>query len=139
MKKLFIILLGFLCFQQSFSQDKPEAIKVRKEAIEEPIFIVVEIMPSFPGGDSALFAFLADEIVYPDSLKIKEVQGKVYCKFVVEKDGTISNIEIMRSPHLEFNETVLNAVRKMPKWETGLQMGKAVRVYFILPINFKLK
>lgn len=139
MKKTFIILLVAFCFQNSFCQDEPEVIRVRKEVSEDTIFMYVEIMPSFPGGDSALFAFLAKRIVYPDSLKIKGVTGKVYCQFVVEKDGTITNIEIRRSPHIGFNPTVLNAMKNMPKWKTGLQMGKAVRVRFVLPIHFNLR
>lgn len=136
MKKLFIILLGFLCFQQSFSQDEPEVIKVRKATIEEPIINIVEEMPSFPGGDSALFSFLARQIVYPDSLKAKGVQGKVYCEFIIEKDGSITNEKIIRSQHPAFDPTILNTMRNMPKWNPGMQLGKPVRVKMVLPFNF---
>ena len=136
MKKVFTILLVAFCFQNSFSQTEPEVIKVRKEVNEEKIIFVSEIMPSYPGGDSAMFAYIGTQIKYPDSIKEKGVTGKVYCEFVVEKDGTVTNEKIVRSVHPAFDSTVLNAMRNMPKWNPGMQLGKPVRVKMVLPFNF---
>ena len=139
MKKLILLLLASFCFHTSFSQDEPDVIKVRKKAVVEEIFTLSEPNPSYPGGDSALFAFLAQQIVYPDSLKAKGVQGKVYCQFVVEKNGELTEIKIIRSPHPGFNPTVLQAMRNMPKWNPGMQLGKPVRVRFVIPIQFHVR
>ena len=136
MKKVFIILLGFFCFHNSFSQNKPE---VRKEVVEEAIFAVTEINPSYLGGEEAMFKYIAKNMTYPDSLKEKGIDKKVYCLFVVEKDGTITNEKIVRSPHPDFDTVVLKAVKNIPKWNPELQRGKAVRVRFVLPINFSVK
>ena len=139
MKKTCIILAGIFCFHNSSSQTEPKIIKVRKEAVVDEIFTVTEINPTYPGGEEAMFKYIAKNITYPDSLKDKDIYGKVYCQFIIEKDGTISDAKIVRSPHPGFDPVVLKAVINMPKWNPGMQRGKAVRVRYILPVNFNLR
>lgn len=139
MKKAFIILLVAFCFQNSFSQDESGVIKVRKELNNEPILITSEIIASFPGGDSAMQAYLAKTIIYPEDLKNRNIKGRVYCQFIVEKDGSISNEKIIRSSHKEFNNPILDAIRSMPKWSPGIQSGKSARVEFVIPVIFENK
>lgn len=101
------------------------------------VFTAVEEMPQFPGGDSAMYAFISENITYPESLKEKGMSGKVYIQFVVEEDGQITNIKVLRSPHELFTKEAESMMAKMPKWIPGVQRGKPVRVRLVLPIDFK--
>ncbi len=98
-----------------------------------------ERMPSFPGGDKALFEFLSNNIKYPIIPQENMIQGRVICQFVVNKDGTIVEATILRSidPHLD--KEALRVIKLMPKWSPGWQDGKTVRVKYTLPVNFKLQ
>jgi protein TonB len=98
-----------------------------------------ERMPSFPGGDKALFEFLSNNIKYPVIPAENNIQGRVICQFVVNKDGTIVEAMVVRSvdPHLD--KEALRVIKLMPKWSPGWQDGKTVRVKYTLPINFKLQ
>jgi protein TonB len=95
-----------------------------------------EVLPSFPGGDMALSKFLSDHIQYPDDAKRMGIEGKVAISFVVEKDGSISGITIVRGRGYGLNEEAERLIGLMPAWTPGLQGGKAVRVKCTLPISF---
>ena len=109
------------------------------EAVDDDVvFKVVEIMPSFPGGDSALMRYLAENVRYPAITSA--VQGRVIVQFIVEKDGSISNVEVMRTSGEEcLDREAVRVVRAMPKWTPGKQRGKLVRVQYTVPINFRLQ
>ena len=113
--------------------EEPEAPKV------EEIFTVVEKQPSFPGGEAKLFEYLGKNIKYTEMAKEASIRGKVYIQFVVEKDGSITDVKIIRGLGSGLDEIAKKAVRKMPKWEPGEQRGKPVRVRFVLPVNFTLR
>ncbi|MCL2132622.1 MAG: energy transducer TonB [Lentimicrobiaceae bacterium] len=98
---------------------------------------VVETMPEFPGGDAARIKFLADNIKYPSSTR-KFPPGKVVISFVVETDGSLSTFRILRSLHPLLDEEALRVVKMMPKWIPGEQMGKAVRIQYVMPVIFEL-
>ncbi len=104
------------------------------------IFTVVEQMPEFPGGMAELNKYLLKNISYPQVEKEAGIMGKCYVKFVVEPDGSISNAEVLRGvtggPGCD--KEALRVVKSMPKWSAGKQNGRSVRVYFNLPVNFKL-
>lgn len=102
---------------------------------EAEIFKVVETMPSFKGN---LGKWLKDHLEYPIVAQENGVQGKVYVQFVVEKDGTITDIKIGRGVDASLDKEAMRVVKSMPKWNPGQQRGKAVRVAFTLPINFQL-
>ena len=109
-----------------------------KEIVEAEIFTVVEDNPMFPGGDEARMKFLRDNIKYPQMARESGIQGTVYVTFVVEANGAITNIKVLRGIGGGCDEEALRVVRQMPKWQPGKQRGKAVRVQFNMPIRFVL-
>lgn len=113
-------------------------LAAEEEIVEEEIFVVVENEPEFPGGMDSLMAFLARNIVYPKTAKENGIQGKVFLTFCVEKDGSISNIKVLRDIGGGCGAEAVRVVKMMPKWTPGKQRGKAVRVQYNLPIQFTL-
>jgi protein TonB len=105
---------------------------------QEEIFDVVEKNPSFPGGHEAINAYMMENMSYPDSAKIMGVEGTVYLQFVVETDGSITNIKILRDIGYGCAEEAVRLVKSMPKWNPGTHRGKAVRVRYNCPIIFNL-
>jgi len=111
-----------------------------EEEEEEVVFMVVESMPEFPGGQQALFKYLSENIKYPVIAQENGIQGKVVCQFTVNKDGSIVDIEVVRSggdPSLD--KEAVRVIKTMPKWKPGKQRGKPVRVKFTVPVSFKLQ
>lgn len=118
----------------------PVAAPVEEEEEEEVIFVVVETMPEFPGGQQALFKYLSDNVKYPVIAQENGIQGRVICQFVVNKDGAIVDVEVVRSggdPSLD--KEAVRVIKSMPNWKPGKQRGKAVRVKYTVPVNFKLQ
>ncbi len=117
----------------------PEVMTVEASE-DDSVFSVVEQKPQFPGGENALFRFLGENIIYPAIAMANNIQGRVICQFIVEKDGSISNIEIVRSGGDKSLDTeALRVLKTMPKWEPGVQNGKRVRVRYTIPVIFKLQ
>ncbi len=111
-----------------------------EEEEEEVVFVVVESMPEFPGGTQALFKYLSENVKYPVIAQENGIQGRVICQFVVNKDGSIVDVEVVRSggdPSLD--KEAVRVIKSMPKWKPGKQRGKAVRVKYTVPVNFKLQ
>ena len=105
---------------------------------QDNYFVVVENQPEFPGGESALMKYLNKNIRYPAFAQENGIQGRVTVSFIVERDGSIASIEVMRSPAEELSKESIRVVQSMPKWKPGRQRGKAVRVKYVLPITFRL-
>ena len=148
MKKiLFTALLALVC-SFGYGQDQPET--------QDEIFIVVEQMPEFPGGDKAMFKFLSDNLSYPKQAREAGIQGRVLVGFVVEADGRITEVKTVRfvpvidskektkpatiamNLQKELADEAIRVVKAMPKWTPGKQRGKNVRVAYQLPITFTL-
>ncbi|MCX6237107.1 MAG: energy transducer TonB [Bacteroidia bacterium] len=110
-----------------------------KEKVEEEIFVVVENMPVFPGGNLALRKYIATSIKYPTLAQENGIQGKVFVNFVVDKDGSVSNAKIARGVDPSIDKEALRVIMSLPKWQPGMQRGKPVRVTFTVPINFQLQ
>ena len=108
------------------------------EEIEEEVFVVVEEDPEFPGGMKAMLAFIEKNLVYPEEAKAAGIEGKVYVSFTVEKDGSISNVKILRDIGYGCGDEVVRIVKLMPKWNPGKQRGVPVRVRYNLPVQFIL-
>ena len=102
------------------------------------VFQVVETMPVFVGGDQALMNFLSSNIIYPEAAKKNNIQGRVIVQFEVDIDGSIKNVEVVRSVSPELDAEAIRVIKKMPKWIPGKQRGKPVKVKYTLPVNFKL-
>lgn len=105
---------------------------------EKIVFDVVEQMPHFPGGDAALMQFLRENIKYPETAEKNGIQGRVICTFVVENDGSVSDVQILRSVDDALDKEAVRVIQAMPKWVPGRQNGEPVFVKFTLPITFKL-
>ncbi len=106
---------------------------------ETKVFDVVEQMPSFPGGPSALMQYLASNIKYPVVAEENGVQGRVIVTFVVEKDGSITDVRVVKSVDPSLDKEATRVVKSMPKWIPGKQNGSAVRVKYTVPVTFRLQ
>lgn len=102
------------------------------------VHVVVEKMPTFPGGDEAMSQFIYDNLKYPRVAQVYGFQGRVIVQFTVNADGSISDVEAIQSAHPSLDNEAIRVVKAMPKWNPGLQRGKAVRVKYSLPMTFRL-
>jgi protein TonB len=109
-----------------------------EEQEEQQIFTVVESMPGFPGGDAARIKYLNENIKYPQMARESGIQGRVFVTFVVEKDGSVTDVRVLRGIGGGCDEEAIRVIQNMPKWVPGKQRGKPVRVQFNMPILFKL-
>ncbi len=116
----------------------PVAAPIQEEE-DNVVFQVVETMPSFPGGDAALFKFLGENVKYPVIAQENGIQGRVICQFVVNRDGSIVDVEVVRPVDSSLDKEAIRVIKSMPKWSPGKQRGKSVRVKYTLPVNFKLQ
>ena len=126
--------------QKKTETEKQDAFKAEGTFIpnDEPAFDVVEEMPQFPGGAPALLEFLSKNIRYPKEAFESNVQGRVLATFVVEKDGSISETKVVKAVDPMLDEEAIRVLNSMPNWTPGKQSGKAVRVKYTVPINFRL-
>lgn len=137
MKKILSLLLlvafGFAASAQSNEVTPNTAINN-----DEEVFVVVEHDPEFPGGMEKLYRYLASNIHYPAEAKAEKIQGRVFVSFVIEKDGSVSNIKLLRDIGGGCGEEAVRVVAAMPRWKPGRQHGRRVRTQYNLPINFNL-
>ena len=126
--------------QNSPNQKLPVVINPPPEIPNESeVFTVVENNPSYPGGEYARMKFLQHNIKYPADAISKTIEGKVIINFIVEKDGTVSNVKVIQGIGGGCDEEAVRVARLMPKWNPGKQSGVPVRVLFNMPITFRLK
>ena len=111
---------------------------VEEEVVEQEIFQIVEEMPSYPGGEKALLEYVAKNIKYPQIARETGIQGRVFVGFVVEPDGSVSNVKILRGIGGGCDEEAMRVIKSLPKWKPGKQRGRAVRVSYQIPVVFKL-
>ena len=102
------------------------------------VYDVVEVMPQYPGGQIAMLKYIMKNIKYPKQIMEEGIQGRVTVSFIVEKDGRVSNVRLLRSVQPSLDKEAIRVVKSMPKWTPGKQNGKPVRVRFNLPVMFKL-
>lgn len=123
--------------EQQLKEEKVE--EKPKEDLSRKVFDVVEKMPSYPGGNGALQKWLASNITYPAAAAENGVEGRVIVAFVVETDGSVSDVRIARGVDPSLDREALSVVKRMPKWIPGMQNGSPVRVKFNVPVTFKLQ
>ena len=127
MKTIFAFLLMIMPLMPVFAQN------------DEVIFGDPERMPEYPGGQKALFAFLGENTHYPKESEKNKEEGRAIVKFIIDKDGTVTDVEIARSSGYELlDKEAVRVVSSMPKWKPGSISGEFVRVQFTLPVNFRL-
>lgn len=105
----------------------------------EKVYTWVQVKPSFPGGEEARLKWLRENLEYPQQAVADEIQGLVQVGFVVEKDGSITNVKVVQSAHSTLDREAVRLVKAMPKWIPGKQNGNTVRAYFTQPIRFVLR
>lgn len=124
-------------YDQINTSEEAEIIRGGKEPVFEMVGELVEQMPSYPGGTSALMKFLADNIKYPSTCE--NIQGRVVCSFVVERDGSLSDLKIVKSVHPLLDKEALRVLSLMQNWNPGKQNGEPVKVKYTLPVVFRLE
>lgn len=117
----------------------PPPPKPKVEEVADEVFVVVEENPEFPGGASAMMKFLSDNIKYPVIAQENGIQGRVITNFVVERDGSITDVQVVRGVDPSLDKEALRVIQSMPKWKPGKQRGSTVRVRFTLPVVFRLQ
>ena len=127
MKRLFLLMF-FMAFVSvnAYSQSDDS----------DEIYNIVEEMPEFPGGSSKMMEYIQDNRQYPAEAKELNVHGRVIVKFVIERDGSISNVKVLRGLGSGCDEEAIRLITSMPKWKPGKQRGKEVRTYFTYSITF---
>ncbi|MDE6480286.1 MAG: energy transducer TonB [Muribaculaceae bacterium] len=125
----------FKAVQEQVVVKEPEPEKPK----EEEVFVAVEQQAEFPGGMPALMKWLSSNIRYPEAAQQNDVQGRVIVKFIVEKDGSVTQAQIVKGVDKDLDKEALRVVNKMPKWQAGKNNGVAVRSYFTLPVQFRLQ
>lgn len=118
-------------------EGKPETRRIDKK-IDDEVFVIVEEMPQFPGGEKGLRDFISKNVTYPPTAAKNGVQGKVYVQFIIEKDGSIGNAKVIRGVDPQLDKEALRIVKLLPSFKPGKQRGKLVRVSYTIPINFVL-
>ncbi len=118
-----------------------QEVVVEEEEPEESneVFLIVEQMPVFPGGDEALRKYLAQSVKYPVIAQENGIQGRVFVSFVVNQKGEVTNVRVARPFDPNLDKEAVRVVQSMPKWQPGMQRGKAVKVSYTVPINFVLQ
>jgi len=130
---------GNVAVEVAVEEAPVEKVEVIEVETEKPVFMIVEEMPSFPGGETERNKFLAENIVYPQQATENGIQGTVYVSFVVDSKGNVTDVKVLRGIGGGCDEEALRVVKMMPPWHPGKQNGKTVRVLFNMPIYFKLQ
>jgi len=129
-KLIFLALTGIaMCLNQAKAQDNSNKVYD---------FVSVEKQPAFPGGISKFYDYLAKEMKYPDAAKKNKTQGKIFASFIVEKDGTLTDVQVIRGLTTETDAEALRVLRKSPKWQPAQQKGIPVRVKYNIAVNFTM-
>ncbi len=146
MKRIILsLLLGFIMASQvaTAQQSRGEQADTTKREVEEDVsrdvYTIVEEMPEFPGGEKEMMRFLATNIRYPKKALEAGASGRVIIKFIVNKEGEVVEAKVLQGIGFGCDEEALRVVNSMPKWKPGKQRGKAVNVYYTLPVRFELK
>ena len=136
-----ILLVIVIAPARANAQDKRgKTTQTRKDtATDDKVYEVCEQMPIFEGGDAALLKYLRENLKYPDKTKDRGVQGRLVIGFIVEKDGSLTDVKVLRPVDIDLDAEVLRLVKGMPKWIPGRHNGQRVRVKYLLPIHICLQ
>ena len=135
-RKIFTwMMLALLSMGMTYAVNGRSADQVVED---EGVFQNVDKKPEFPGGQTALERFIKNHLRHPVSVREGDLNGRVVCEFVVNKDGSVSDIEVVRSNYPTMNDEVVRMLQEMPRWEPGELNGESVRVRYTLPVQFHL-
>ena len=139
---LFLIcffIVSSISAQTTLDIDTGKVADNTNEYPDDVIYAVVEHMPEFPDGQQALLKFLGEQVKYPKDAEEQGIEGRTICQFVIEKDGSISDVVAVRtSGNTSLDKEAIRVLQSMPNWRPGLQRGKPIRVKYTIPILFRL-
>jgi len=137
---LILLVIVIVPVRANAQDKKGKTTQTRKDTTtDDKIYEVCEQMPIFEGGDAALMKYLTDSVKYPELTKKHGVQGRVVIGFIVEKDGSLTDVKVLRHVDIALDAEALRVVKGMPKWIPGCQDEQLVRVRYNVPVSFRLK
>ena len=137
---LVLLVIVFVPAGANAQNKKVKKAQTHKDTTtDDKIYEVCEQMPIFEGGDAALLKYLGENLKYPDNTKDRGVQGRLVIGFIVEKDGSLTDVKVLRPVDIDLDAEVLRLVKGMPKWIPGRHNGQRVRVKYLLPIHICLQ
>lgn len=136
MRKCGFIFLAFMAMVLSMSAQENKATSAQRDSSR--IFVDYEENAQFPGGEKACFKWMEEHIKYPEGCRADSIQGRVIVSFIIEKDGSIDSIKVVRSPDPALSEEAVRLVSEMPKWKPARYYNKTIRSRYLLPIIFRL-
>ena len=137
---LVLLVIVFAPARANAQDKKEKTTQTHKDTTTgDKIYEVCEQMPIFEGGDAALLKYLTDSVKYPELAKKHGVQGRVVIGFIVEKDGSLTDVKVLRHVDIALDAEALRVVKGMPKWIPGCQDEQLVRVRYNVPVSFRLK
>ena len=141
MKKFFLLLLSICFCAVMFAQSDGVNTTSNDTVVGDDDYICVhyETWPEFPGGQQEMFKYIQENLIYPKLALKKQIQGRSICQFIVEKDGSISHIQVVRSSgNKSLDRAAIRVIKTMPKWTPGRLQGKIVRTTYALPVKFRI-
>ena len=136
---VFALMLVLPVMAQNSKKPAPPKPKANSQLqSKNKIYDVVEVLPAFPGGNKAMGDYINKNVKYPKIDRENNVQGKVMAQFVVERDGSLTNIKAVRSPSQSMADEAIRVLKSSPKWKPGINNGKPVRSTFTMPVSFTL-
>ena len=137
---LILLVVVFVPARANAQDKKEKTTQTHKDTTtDDKVYEVCEQMPIFEGGDAALLKYLRENLKYPDKTKDRGVQGRVVIGFIVEKDGSLTDVKVLRPVDIDLDAEALRVVKGMPKWIPGCQDEQLVRVRYNVPVSFRLK
>ena len=137
---LMLLVVVFVPARANAQDKKEKTTQTHKDTTTgDKVYEVCEQMPIFEGGDAALLKYLTDSVKYPELAKKHGVQGRVVIGFIVEKDGSLTDVKVLRHVDIALDAEALRVVKGMPKWIPGCQDEQLVRVRYNVPVSFRLK
>jgi TonB family protein len=142
------VVIGYLLVQfLSESEPKPETSIEQSDSETNPetdidtdsTYMVVEVMPEFEGGNKGLQRFIAENVVYPPEAKDQNISGRVFITFVVNQEGKVENVEVLKGVHPLLDEAAIQCIKSLPDFTPGMQDDKPAKVRYNIPINFQLR
>lgn len=141
MKKICLLFVAMFCTLVMFAQSDGVNTTSNDTVVGDDDYICVyyETWPEFPGGQKEMFKYIQENLIYPKLALKKQIQGRSICQFIVEKDGSISHIRVVRSSgNKSLDRAAIRVIKTMPKWTPGRLQGKIVRTTYALPVNFRI-
>ena len=141
MKNICLLFVAMFCTLVMFAQSDGINTTSNDTVVvdDDYIFVEYETWPEFPGGERAMFQYIQENLKYPKQALKKQIQGRSICQFIVEKDGSISHIQVVRSSgNKSLDRAAIRVIKTMPKWTPGRLQGKIVRTTYALPVNFRI-